>query len=257
MSEDLPKGELDWAGLEVGLRVQLIEKTKHLHFLERRTSEYLLDIGKTLTQVKRMLDHGQFGVWLASEFQWSVHTARRFMRVYEVFGEPEFLTGIDPEPKTSKLRDLHDGLSRMSPSAIYALAAQSVPQEVREEFVAKAEGGERVRYQDVKARLDEHRAGPEPVDEEELCIPDPSQTHSTTLTSVQRGPREDLAYVRSRVEESQRLWQQLPSWAVTDIEEGSVDADNLEAIASCALAIHDSARAAQKPARKARMQVVR
>ena len=55
-------------------------------------------------------------------------TAYRFMQVAAAF-------------KSLKLRDLD-----IQPSALYALASGTVPEAVRDEFVARAESGERVTH---------------------------------------------------------------------------------------------------------------
>ena len=54
--------------------------------------------------------------------------ARNFMRVAEVFESVNF-TDLD-----------------IQPSALYALASGTVPEAVRDEFVARAESGERVTH---------------------------------------------------------------------------------------------------------------
>jgi hypothetical protein len=56
------------------------------------------------------------------------------MRVATVFGENPQIVGF-------------------APSALYALASGTVPDEVREEFIERAEAGEYVTHKDVKARL--------------------------------------------------------------------------------------------------------
>lgn len=264
MTDHLPKGQFNWDAMKIDDRLALIDHTKHLHHLERKTSIYLIDIGRTLTDVKRMLKHGDFLLWLADEFQWSESSANRFMQVFRVFGEEVVLTGLPshPESKSVNLTDLPEWLTRAQPSAIYALAAASCPAEVREEFVARAEAGERVRYGDVKERIARHRdeqeAEPEPIDEP--VIPSPAQAHSTTLapipSSSPKGPRLPLAGMATTLEQLRRQWRTIPDWMLEEIEEGSEDADALEAIASSALAIHDRIRAIQKANRKARMRVV-
>lgn len=109
--------------------------TDRLHTLERKTGEQIIEMGQELIRVKQALGHGLFGAWLESEFGWTDRTAQNFMNVAEKFAG-----------KT-------ENFAHFAPSALYALASGSVPQEIRDEFTAKAEAGERVTHQDVKHRL--------------------------------------------------------------------------------------------------------
>ncbi len=108
--------------------------TDRLHVLERKTGEQIIEIGKILIQVKVDIPHGRFLPWLEAEFGWSQQSASNFIRVAEHFGKlPNF--------------------SNFAPSALYALASNTVPAAIRKEFVAKAEAGEKVTHKDVKARI--------------------------------------------------------------------------------------------------------
>lgn len=124
----------DYKHLDRDIRSRIIDATTRLHVLERKTGEQVLEIGRILIEVKAALGHGQFGAWLESEFGWTYESARRFMRVAEVFGENTQIVGF-------------------ALSALYALASGTVSDEVRQEFIAKAEAGERVTHRDVKARI--------------------------------------------------------------------------------------------------------
>lgn len=123
----------DWTALDPETRTIVQATTKRLHELERRTGEAIIEIGRGLLDTKQRLGHGQFGAWIEAEFGWSEPTAQRFMRVAEVFQNRQI-----------------DGFQ---PSALYALASGTVPETIRDEFIAKAEAGEPVRHKDVKARL--------------------------------------------------------------------------------------------------------
>jgi hypothetical protein len=65
--------------------------------------------------------------WLEREFGWTVRTADRYMQVAKAF-------------KLDTVSNF-DGLT-IGGSALYCLASPSVPQEVRDEAVARAEAGE-------------------------------------------------------------------------------------------------------------------
>jgi len=109
--------------------------TDRLHTLERKTGEQIIEMGQELIRVKQALGHGLFGAWLNAEFGWTDRTARNFIAVAEKFG------GISEK------------ISDFAPTALILLASNSTPQEVRDEFVAKVEAGERVTHQEVKQRL--------------------------------------------------------------------------------------------------------
>jgi predicted transcriptional regulator len=126
----------DWQALEPDIRRHVQDATEHLHALERRTSASIIEIGQTLIDVKARLGHGEFGPWLDAEFSWTDRTARNFMRVAEAFGGKSEI------------------LSEVAPTALIALASGNVLAEIREEFIAKAEAGQRVTHKDVREAID-------------------------------------------------------------------------------------------------------
>jgi hypothetical protein len=109
--------------------------------LASRSSHDIVEIGQRLNDVKDRLPHGDFAPWIEREFGWSYRTARRFMEVGAAFSDI-------------------GQVGQFEASALYALAAESTPAEVRERFVAQAEAGEPVRHRDVKAAITESRQAP-------------------------------------------------------------------------------------------------
>lgn len=131
---DAVQTTFNYAALAPDTRTIVEAATDRLHVLERKTGEQIIEIGKILIQVKVDIPHGQFLPWLDAEFGWSQQSASNFIRVAEHFGKlPNF--------------------SNFAPSALYALASNSVPDEIRDEFVAKADAGEKVTHKEVKARI--------------------------------------------------------------------------------------------------------
>jgi len=162
----------DWASLEPEARDHVKAATERLHTLERRTGESIIEIGRTLLEVKDRIGHGYFGAWLDAEFGWSWQTANNFMNVAETF------------------KDKFQTVGNFQARALYALASGNVPTEVREEFVARAEAGERVTHKDVKQRLavvdldsgeivEPETADPEPMTEP--VLPPRRQAHSLSF----------------------------------------------------------------------------
>ena len=95
--------------------------------------EKILDIGEALIQVKKRLKYGQFGLWLASEFDMDAKTAQRYMNVASRF---------------ELNRQDNNLMSELSlnfvPTALFALAESSVPKSAREEAIKKAQEGEKI-----------------------------------------------------------------------------------------------------------------
>lgn len=112
----------DWSALDKDTRSIVQATTSRLHELERRTGEAIVEIGRGLIDTKQRLGHGQYRVWLESEFGWSHDTARNFIDVAERFGD---MTKI----------------SSFAPSALYALASGNVPDSIREGFIERAVAG--------------------------------------------------------------------------------------------------------------------
>ncbi len=98
----------------------------------RRTAQDVWEVGQKLYEVRSQLEHGQFEGWLSAEFGWSRRTAYNFINVYEAFGENTNFAQLD-----------------IATSALYKLAAPSTPKSVRQEFLAKAEQGEKITHKAI------------------------------------------------------------------------------------------------------------
>ena len=128
----------DYSALDEDLSVYLRQKTVGLQNLIKRSTRDLIDIGQSLIEVKNRLEHGQFYLWLETEFSWTYRTANRFMNVAEKF-EPE------------QLLDLN-----ILPSALYELSAPSIPEAAREEALYRAEQGEKINLDVAKKIKGKH-----------------------------------------------------------------------------------------------------
>jgi hypothetical protein len=105
--------------------------------LGKRVVADVIEIGRLLTECKRICGHGNWLPWLDREFGWTDDTALNFMRVYEL-------------SKSRNFRDLSLPLS-----ALYLLAAPSTPQEARDEIIERAQAGETIPVAEAK-RIIEH-----------------------------------------------------------------------------------------------------
>ena len=102
----------------------------------RRTAQDVWEIGQKLVEVRSQLEHGQFEVWLSAEFGWSRRTAYNFINVYEAFSDTKNFAQLD-----------------IATSALYKLAAPSTPQSIRNEFLNKAEKGEKITHKEISQAL--------------------------------------------------------------------------------------------------------
>ena len=62
--------------------------------LGRQTTTNIIEIGRRLTECKKMVGKGNFGCWLDNEFGWAERTAQNFMRVFEL---------SNPNPQTLRI----------------------------------------------------------------------------------------------------------------------------------------------------------
>ena len=77
----------DYDTLDHETRAFVKEKAQSIHSRLKRTAEDVIAIGLDLIEVKRKLPHGQFLLWIQSEFQMGQAAAYRFMQVANRFQE--------------------------------------------------------------------------------------------------------------------------------------------------------------------------
>src|SRR5215467_1130162 len=118
----------------------LAEHAAAIRKLGRQTVENVVEIGRLLTECKRICGHGKWLPWLEREFGWEETTAQRFMRVHEL--------------ALSKSGNLPD----LPVSAIYLLAAPSTPKEARDEIIERAQAGEKVKVAKAKRVIKRHKS---------------------------------------------------------------------------------------------------
>lgn len=104
------------------------EEAEEIRRLLGKTAAHLVEIGRRLIEIKRRMNHGEWGDYLRREFDWTERSAQRFMGVAEQFK--------------------NDNLSEMSiaPSALYLIAASSTPEPARRSILDRARSGERITY---------------------------------------------------------------------------------------------------------------
>lgn len=94
----------------------LAEHAAVIRALGKRVCGDIIEIGRRLTEAKRIAGHGGWLPWLKQEFGWTEMTATRFINVYDM-------------SKSNKLLDLS-----LPVSGLYLLAAPSTD-EAREAVV--------------------------------------------------------------------------------------------------------------------------
>lgn len=130
---DIKVWNYDYSRLDAETRQVVEQKTTEIRDRMGRAAQNIVEIGQRLIDVKARLPHGQFGRWLEDEFGWEHTTAARMMRVASKFGN---LPNID-----------------IAPSALYLLACDSTPDEVRDEFIEQAKAGKKITHKAVQAMV--------------------------------------------------------------------------------------------------------
>jgi hypothetical protein len=118
----------------------LADHASAIRALGKRVIADVIEIGRRLTDAKRIAGHGNWLPWLEREFGWTEKTAQRFMQVH------------DAAIKNDKLSDLN-----LPVSGLYLLAQPSTPDEARDEVITRTEGGEALSVADVARTVDEAR----------------------------------------------------------------------------------------------------
>ena len=147
--EDTPPLLYDYALVAEEHRQAVMRSAQSIKRKAERAKHDLLEIGRELQEVKGRLEHGQFSEWIDQEFGMSLRTAQLMMNVWAVYGGKS------------------ETVSLLSDSALYLLAAPSVPEAARVEVEAAAKSsGRSPSKAAVLATISRHRppttAPPEP-----------------------------------------------------------------------------------------------
>ena len=121
----------DYDQLSADTASEVRAATERIKLRIKRAAEDIVAIGQDLTAVKEKLEHGQFLGWIEAEFEMSQRTAYNFMQVAEKFGKFAIIANF-------------------SPTVLYALAAPSTPESVREEAISRVEQGESLSVKEVQ-----------------------------------------------------------------------------------------------------------
>jgi hypothetical protein len=116
---------------------------EHAEAIRKLGKQAVAEIGRRLTECKKIVGHGNWLPWLDREFGWSDRTALNFMRAYEM------------STKSENFSDLS-----LPISGLYLLAAPSTPEEARDEIIERAKAGEKVSTGTIKKTIAKARNDP-------------------------------------------------------------------------------------------------
>jgi hypothetical protein len=118
----------------------LAQNAEVIRALGKRVVGDVIEIGRRLSESKKLCGRGNWLPWLQHEFGWSDDTALRYMQVSEL-------------AESRNLRDLS-----LPISGLYLLAAPSTPEEARQQVIERVENGARLSISDVKQLIVEVRS---------------------------------------------------------------------------------------------------
>ena len=101
-----------YSDLSASVAVELQAVTARIKDRLTRQVSDIIETGRDLIEVKSKLQHGQFEMWLAQEFNMTDRTARRFMQA-----------ATWAEGKS-------DTVSVLTPTVVYLLSAKNTPEGV-------------------------------------------------------------------------------------------------------------------------------
>ena len=133
LGEGLPETFFDYGCVPQESRAEVYELTKRVKDARCRHLAVIVEIGGALWRAKEVLGHGNFLPWLKAEFRWSERTARHHMSLAAHF-----------QGKTANFADLDLSAARELIDA---------PAEVRDPIMRRAEAGETISREEVKAAV--------------------------------------------------------------------------------------------------------
>jgi len=121
-----------------------------IRVLGKRVVKDVIEIGRRLTEVKRLMGHGNWLPWLDREFGWKEQSARNFMNLYEM------------SLKSPTVGDLN-----LDMRSLYLLAAPSTSEEARDEIIDAAKD-KRLSLAQIKKMIADARAADRKEAEQKL-----------------------------------------------------------------------------------------
>lgn len=169
-SKQVTNSEFDYEILTAEQRKLVRQRTGEIRERLQRSAQDIWEIGQRLADVRDKIKYGQFESWLKAEFGWSRRTAYNFIKVYETFGERANLAQVN-----------------VAASALYLLAAESTPKEVKEEYLLKAKKGEKITHKELRSQIQQTKqksVAVEDIPEDDTAIAPASLSQDTAISQA-------------------------------------------------------------------------
>jgi hypothetical protein len=142
-SEDRANQQQIQARAATAIATALDKYADAIRRLGKQTIANIIEIGRHLTEAKKIAGHGNWLPWLDREFGWTDRTALNFMRVFALSLKSETVSDLD-----------------LPVGALYLLAAPSTPTEACEAVIKRAEAGEPISTDTVRQAIAKARQQP-------------------------------------------------------------------------------------------------
>lgn len=169
--------------------VQQAARLRHhktaIQLLEEQMKRNIIDIGKHLAEAQEELRHnkqGGFREWVETELGWSIRTAYNYLSVFSQFGNRANFAQLG-----------------LPTSAMYVLAAQSTPEEAREEILQRAEQGEQLSFKQIEEAVRQARRLRLAAQQAGKPAPEPQPTPSTLCACCHQGNIPVYAFDKSGI----------------------------------------------------------
>jgi DNA repair exonuclease SbcCD ATPase subunit len=222
----------DYAALPTERATEIRAVAERIHL---RTAVAVIENGRDLIKVRNMPEmNGRFVAWLNAEFSMSRQTAYNMMQAAENLG------------------DRFPNFGNVAPSILYALAAPSTPETVRDQVETRVGAGERITVAEVERLKREAKAAREAAERLEAERSELlSRVHDAT--SREQEARDHLRLAREQTDaETQKAADAARAAVLAEVEQARRDAVAAQAEAEKArMALEAAVRQAREDAEQA------
>ena len=138
--------------MELVTQTYLDEQAEAIRFELGQATQNIVSAGQRLVEVQERTEHGKFLVWVEAEFGMSKSQAYNLINIGKNF-------------------PILPNFGSFSKSALYALAAPSVPEAARQEAVQKASFGKQITHKEAKQIVAKHKEPAKPKPEPVVAAP--------------------------------------------------------------------------------------
>ena len=142
--------------MELVTQTYLDEQAEAIRFELGQATQNIVSAGQRLVEVQERTEHGKFLVWVETEFGMSKSQAYNLINIGKNF-------------------PILPNFGSFSKSALYALAAPSVPEAARQEAVQKASFGKQITHKEAKQIVAKHKEPAKPKPEPEPVVAAPTE----------------------------------------------------------------------------------